>query len=677
MKIKSKNFQKVFLLLGILVLFSINTFSQILEPVKWTFDKNKISDDEYELIFTAKIDAGWHVYSQYIPDGGPIATSFNFDENKNIELIDSVSEPEPIKEYDKNYKMTLKFFAEKAVFKQKIKVLTKEKFDVTGYLEFMCCDDSRCLPPSEIDFTYKINENSPTIQKADDNQPVKKKKQDNTGTNLFQFFIFAFIGGIIAILTPCVFPMIPMTVSFFMHSSEKKSKAKKQALFFGLSIIVIYTFIGLIVSVTLGPSFINWLSTSWLPNIFFFLIFMIFAFSFFGAFEITLPSWMINKTDKKADKGGYAGAFFMAFTLVLVSFSCTVPIVGTILVEAAVGEVLKPVIGMLGFSLAFALPFSFFAFFPSKLGNLPKSGGWLNTVKVILGFIELALGMKFLMVADQTYHWGLLDREIYIAIWIAIFSVMGLYLLGKIKFSGDSEKKYLSVPRVIASILTFSFVVYLIPGMFGAPLKALSGYLPPMQTHDFNLNKIIRENVEQISFDNNKTDIYEKVKYDDFLELPHGLKGYFDYNQALGKAKEVNKPLFIDFTGHGCVNCREMEANVWSDPRVLKRLKNNFIIAALYVDDKTKLPEADWSKSKYDGKIKKTLGAKYADFQVVYFKSNSQPNYILLDNTAILDPDKIDNYILAKPRGYNLNTDEFVDFLDTAIVEFNKRHKIK
>lgn len=367
----------------------------------------------------------------------------------------------------------------------------------------------------------------------------------------------------------------------------------------------------------------------------------------------------------------------MAFTLVLVSFSCTVPIVGTILVEAAVGEVLKPVIGMLGFSLAFALPFSFFAFFPSKLGNLPKSGGWLNTVKVILGFIELALGMKFLMVADQTYHWGLLDREIYIAIWIAIFSVMGLYLLGKIKFSGDSEKKYLSVPRVIASILTFSFVVYLIPGMFGAPLKALSGYLPPMQTHDFNLNKIIRENVEQISFDNNKTDIYEKVKYDDFLELPHGLKGYFDYNQALGKAKEVNKPLFIDFTGHGCVNCREMEANVWSDPRVLKRLKNNFIIAALYVDDKTKLPEADWSKSKYDGKIKKTLGAKYADFQVVYFKSNSQPNYILLDNTAILDPDKIDNYILAKPRGYNLNTDEFVDFLDTAIVEFNKRHKIK
>ena len=677
MKIKSKNFQKIFLLLGILILFSINTFSQILEPVKWTFDKNKISDDEYELIFTAKIDAGWHVYSQYIPDGGPVATSFNFDENKNIELVDNVSEPEPIKEYDKNYKMTLKFFAEKAVFKQKIKVLTKEKFDVTGYLEFMCCDDSRCLPPSEIDFTYKINENSPTIQKADDNQPVKKKKQDNTGTNLFQFFIFAFIGGLIAILTPCVFPMIPMTVSFFMHSSEKKSKAKKQALFFGLSIIVIYTFIGLIVSVTLGPSFINWLSTSWLPNIFFFLIFMIFAFSFFGAFEITLPSWMINKTDKKADKGGYVGAFFMAFTLVLVSFSCTVPIVGTILVEAAVGEVLKPVIGMLGFSLAFALPFSFFAFFPSKLGNLPKSGGWLNTVKVILGFIELALGMKFLMVADQTYHWGLLDREIYIAIWIAIFSVMGLYLLGKIKFSGDSEKKYLSVPRVIASILTFSFVVYLIPGMFGAPLKALSGYLPPMQTHDFNLNKIIRENVEQISFDNNKTDIYEKVKYDDFLELPHGLKGYFDYNQALGKAKEVNKPLFIDFTGHGCVNCREMEANVWSDPRVLKRLKNNFIIAALYVDDKTKLPEADWSKSKYDGKIKKTLGAKYADFQVVYFKSNSQPNYILLDNTAILDPDKIDNYILAKPRGYNLNTDEFVDFLDTAIVEFNKRHKIK
>jgi thiol:disulfide interchange protein DsbD len=376
---------------------------------------------------------------------------------------------------------------------------------------------------------------------------------------------------------------------------------------------------------------------------------------------------MINKSDKQADKGGISGAFFMAFTLVLVSFSCTGPIVGAILVESAGGMVLKPIIGMFGFSLAFAIPFTLFAFFPAWLNGLPKSGGWLNSVKVVLGFIEIALGLKFLSIADQTYHWGILDREVYLAFWIVIFILMGFYLLGKLKFSHDSDLKFISVPRILLAIVTFTFVVYLIPGMIGAPLKAISGYLPPQQSHDFDLNDIIRKNVRAISYngnsENNKS-ICEEQKYKDFLHLPHGLNGYFDYEQGMRCAKELNKPVFIDFTGHGCVNCREMEANVWSDLQVLNRLSDDFVVIALYVDDKTRLPKSDWITSEYDGKVKKTVGKKFADFQISRFNVNAQPYYVLLDNNG---------EILVKPRAYDLDIEEFVEFLDSGIEEFKKR----
>jgi len=426
------------------------------------------------------------------------------------------------------------------------------------------------------------------------------------------------------------------------------------------------------VAVTLGPGFANWLSTHWLPNTIFFIIFLVFAFSFFGAFEIVLPSSWVNRSDRKADKGGFGGAFFMALTLVLVSFSCTGPIVGAILVESAGGMILKPVIGMFGFAMAFALPFTLFAFFPQWLSNLPKSSGWLNSVKVVLGFLELALGLKFLSIADQTYHWGILDREVYLAFWIVIFALMGFYLLGKLKFAHDSDVPHVTVPRLLLSIITFSFVVYLIPGMFGAPLKAISGYLPPMATHDFDLHKIIRDEVklanstqDAYGFKPGESTLCEKPKYSDFLELPHGLQGYFDYDQGMSCAKEQHKPVFIDFTGHGCVNCREMEANVWSDPRVLERLENDFVIIALYVDDKTKLPEEDWVKSTFDGKIKKTLGKKYADFQISRFGVNAQPYYVLLDNKGEM---------LTQPTARDLNPDHFVDFLDKGLAEYKKRN---
>ncbi|MEJ2594998.1 MAG: protein-disulfide reductase DsbD family protein [bacterium] len=790
--------------------------AQILEPVKWNFSQNKIAANEFELVFEASIDPTWHLYSQDIPMTPP-ATTFTFAENEKVELIGEVTEEsQVIEEYDPNFEMELKYFANEAVFKQKVKVLVTEKVTVSGFLEFMCCDDTRCLPPTEVDFSFdlvpegaetaaapptqgildpvkwtynsekvdggvdvfftaaidegfhlyslnvpedgplptefsfeendrikrvgEMEEITAAIEEYDDvfemninffeNEATFKQRfnissgddpadivgeiaymvcnefgcvalyedieltvdpetgkilertaeepadevgfdtADITGkkASMWGFFILSFLGGLAAILTPCVFPMIPMTVSFFMKEGDEKAKGRGQALLYGFSIIAIYTFIGSILAVIAGPDIANWLSTHWLPNILFFLIFIIFAASFFGWFEITMPHWMVNKSDQAADRGGFMGPIFMAMTLVLVSFSCTGPIVGTILVESAGGQVLKPIIGMFGFSLAFALPFTLFAFFPSLLSNLPKSGGWLNSVKVVLGFLELALGLKFLSVADQTYHWGILDREIYIAFWIVIFFLMGMYLLGKIKFAHDSDVPFLSVPRLTLAIITFTFVVYLLPGMFGAPLKALSGYLPPQQTHDFDLNAIIRDNVKLYSGSGGgggtaTAEICETPKYHDFLHLPHGLEGYFDFDQALNCAKEQNKPIFIDFTGHGCVNCREMEANVWSDPKVLKRLRDDYIVVALYVDDKTKLPEEEWVTSNYDGKVKKTVGKKYADLQIAKFGVNAQPFYVLMGHNG---------EVLAQPRAYDLDIDAFVKFLDNGVSNFQE-----
>lgn len=663
MNIKTKNtrlkYLASFLLFGLLL--SSNLFAQIHIPVKWKMTTNKINDTEVELIFKAEIEDTWHLYSQDIPMAPP-ATTFNFDSIVGYERIGEVSETESISEYDANFDMVLKYFANEATFVQKIKLLSTDQVEIKGYINYMSCDDTQCLPPADEDFSFVFNKTTETESVA------AVADETNTGDEgnetLVGFFFLAFLFGLAAILTPCVFPMIPMTVSFFMKDSENKAKGRTQAIIYGISIVAIYVFIGSVLAVVAGPGIANWLSTHWLPNILFFLVFMIFAASFFGMFEIIMPHWLVNKSTAQEDKGDFIGPIFMAFTLVLVSFSCTGPIVGTILVESAGGQILKPIIGMLGFSLAFALPFTLFAFFPQWLNKLPKSGGWLNSVKVVLGFLELALGLKFLSIADQTYHWGLLDREIYLALWIVIFTLMGIYLLGKIKFAHDSDVPFVSVPRLMLSIMTFAFVVYMIPGLWGAPLKALSGYLPPMHTQDFDINKSIRDNIKTASFSgvsNDRKELCETPKYHDFLHLPHGLEGYFDYEQALACAKEQNKPIFIDFTGHGCVNCREMEANVWADPKVLSRLRNDYIVTALYVDDKSKLPESEWITSDYDGKVKKTVGKKFADFQIARFNTNAQPFYVLLNP---------DGEMLMHPKAYDLNIDNFVKFLDDGMENF-------
>lgn len=657
-------------------LLGLNLSAQVVSPVKWSFDQKKISDKEIELKFNAVIDAGWHLYGTDLPDGGPVSTSIKFTtDSVNYQLSGSlISLATPIKQFDKIFNLELSYYANEAHFTRKVKILTDRPFTIKGSIEYQSCNDETCTM-DEVDFSFPVNET-----RASTSSPVVKTEAsitsapDNEHHSLIWFLFFSFLAGLAAILTPCVFPMIPMTVSFFMNSNKTKWEAKYQAIVYGASIILIYTLIGTVVAITLGADFANWLSTHWLPNVLFFVIFVFFAFSFFGAFEIILPSSWVNKSDDKVSKGGAGGAFFMALTLVLVSFSCTGPIVGAILVESAGGMILKPIIGMFGFSLAFALPFTLFALFPQWLNNLPKSGGWLNSVKVVLGFVELALGLKFLSIADQTYHWRILDREVYLAFWIVIFTLMGIYLLGKLKFKHDSEVKYLSTGRLMLSIVTFTFVIYLIPGMFGAPLKAISGYLPPMTTHDFDVHKIIRDEVKLVgsSGSNSNSQIFqgknlcEKPKYSEFLELPHGLEGYFDFEQGLACAKAQNKPIFIDFTGHGCVNCREMEANVWSDPRVLERLTRDFVIIALYVDDKTTMPESDWITSSYDKKLKKTIGKKYADFQISRFGVNAQPYYVILDH---------EQKMLIKPTARDLNPDHFIDFLDRGLAAFKNGKK--
>jgi len=716
MKIK-----KLLFAFSLLLLVNL-AFSQVVNHVTWKYSTKVVSDNEVTLVFKATIEKKWHLYG--INDElNPFVSTF--EKSDKYALKGKIKQlGHPHKAYDEMMAATREEFSGTATFEQTITVLSTEDFKVTGSLDYQACiDDGMCVMEAP-DFEFAIKgakkvgkvdvsttkvetEENPAeteteevveatdtatvvVSENDDHskknteitdvyeykdgkkQTIKlnvtdtdKSESDNSG--LFTLFWIAFIGGLLAIFTPCVFPMIPMTVSFFMHDGQSKAKARFEALVYSLSIILIYTVIGTIVAVAFGANFANWLSTHWIPNVAFFLIFVIFAASFFGMFEITMPSWMVNKSDQKADKGGVLGAFFMAFTLVLVSFSCTGPIVGGILVASAGGEILMPIVGMLGFSLAFALPFGIFAFFPSLLQGMPKSGGWLNSVKVVLGFIELALGLKFLSIADQTYHWGILDREVYIALWIVIFALMGLYLLGKIKFAHDSELKHLGVPRLIMVIITFSFVMYMIPGMFGAPLKVLSGYLPPQQTLDFDLERLGRENsANTIDKLGGESTLCFKPKYSEFLHLPHGLHGYYTYQEALACAKEQGKPIFVDFTGHGCVNCREMEASVWKTPGALKRLQENFVIFSVYVDDKTELPESEWVMSRVDGKMKKTLGKINADFQIFNFNENSQPVYAILDHEGNL---------MNGTTSYNKDVDVFVNFLDKGVEEFKKRNK--
>jgi thiol:disulfide interchange protein DsbD len=459
-----------------------------------------------------------------------------------------------------------------------------------------------------------------------------------------------------------------MTVSFFMNTGQSKAKGRLQALVFGLSIIFIYTFVGVLVSVLFGAEAIKSVSDHWLTNLIFFLLFATFAASFFGMFEIVLPSWLTNKSDKQADRGGFIGAFFMALTLVLVSFSCTAPFVGGILVEAATGQVLKPTIGMFGFSLAFAIVFTILALFPGWLGKMPKSGGWLNSVKVVLAFLILAIGMKYLLVPNVALGWDI-SREVFIGVWIVLFAMLGFYLLGKIRFSHDSPINHVSVPRLLLVIISFSFAVYLIPGLFGAPLKAVSGYLPTESSWD--LDEIIRESTSNIAVVGSTgsmaaANICDEPKFDDIFKLPHGLQGYFEYEQALACARELNKPLFVDIKGHACTNCKVMEKNVWSDPEVLKRLREEFVIVALYVDDKTKLPEEEWITSEFDGKVKKTIGRQNTDFQITRFGVNAQPYYVIMGHN---------DDVLVDPVAFEPDVDDYIEFLDGGIEAFGKNYR--
>lgn len=682
-----------FSLTGLLLLLHLSVFSQVFNPVQWKYSFSKSETkvgENVDLIFTAVVEEGWHLYaSDFDPNLGPIVLSFKFTPHASYKLIGKIKSIAPKKKYDDIFGGDYTYFEGKGVLKQTVKLLATDPV-IGGELTGQACtnSDGRCvqvqdefqfeglkviagtipnpeaLPNKQtlIKDTVKTSVAAkPVIPPMPDrglnkiNLKLKERGASQEASSLWDFILLAFAAGLLALVTPCVFPMVPMTVTFFTNTSATRGHAIRKAFIYGGSIVGIYGIIGLVISRFNGPEVANVLATHWAPNLLFFFIFLFFGLSFLGLFEITLPSSFVNKVDAQAEKGGIAGVFFMAFTIVLVSFSCTGPIVGNILVLAAGKEILKPVVGMLSYSLAFAIPFTLFAIFPNWLNKLPKSGGWLNVIKVSLGFIELALGLKFFSVADQVYHWNLLDREIYIAIWFVLFLLLGIYLLGKIRLPHDSETHVTTVPRLLLAIASFAFATYLLPGMFGAPLKALSGYLPPLSTHDFDVPGIIRENTPGAGRAQSDSSQCEEPRYADRLHLPHGLRGYFDYKQALKCAREKNIPLFIDFTGHGCVNCREMEANVWSDPAVLAILKKDYQVVALYVDDPKEVPLNEAYISPYDQKKKKTIGAQNADLQIRKYSNNAQPFYVLLDPYT--------EQPLAQPVGYEGSVVKFLDFL--------------
>lgn len=686
-----------------LALIALVAQAQILTPVKW---KIKLDDKggapEKEIVFTATADKGWHLYDMNLPEGGPVSTSFTFETLNGAELIGQpVPSVKPTTVYDEQFAMNLRWYPGTVSFIQKLKITDPAKFKVEGEVEFMTCNDETCLPPDQIPFSFDkksihvdptlaANSSTTEVDKEDataiqpDTQVVAEEASElNTpdpaaketpattspkasgsltdSPNLWSpvidqlksfgdatvsaadtswlFIFFAgFLGGLIALLTPCVWPMIPMTVSFFLKRTKDRKKAIRDAITYGLSIIVIYLVMGLLITGIFGASALNDLSTNAIFNILFFLLLVVFAVSFFGAFELVLPASWTSKLDSKADSTtGVLSIFFMSFTLVLVSFSCTGPIIGTLLVQAAsMGTAVGPAIGMFGFALALSIPFSVFAIFPNMLQSMPKSGGWLNSVKVVLGFLELALALKFLSVADLAYGWRLLDREAFIVLWIVIFSLLSVYLLGKIKFSHDSEVKYVSVPRLFMAIISFAFAIYMVPGLWGAPLKAISAFAPPLYTQDFNLYK----NEVHAAFD--------------------------DYESGMAYAKKVNKPVMIDFSGFGCVNCRKMEASVWTDPKVKQMLENDYVLITLMVDDKTKLPQPIEIQENGKTRKLKTIGDKWSYLQRSKFGSNAQPFYILLND---------EGQPLGPSYAFNEDVSKYIQFLQNGLKEFKKEQQ--
>ena len=665
----NKRFCTKTILLTLLLSFLAPALSA--QSVRWTARTEAGEDGNYEVKLEADIPTGYHMYDlgPYLEKGGP-----------NETVISWEGSPEPIgptesltashKAMDPVYGMIVGTYEKSASFSRKFRAAEGESLSVS--LEWQICRGNQCLSPGDTTIVLTLGAAAKAAEEAAPasarQESISEAKAAGTGgESIWALILEAILWGFAMLLTPCVFPMVPMTISFFMKGSENKRQGRFKAMMYGLFIVLLYTVpISVIILLTriiggdaVTADIFNWLATHWLPNLIFFIVFMVFAASFFGAFEITLPSSIVNKADSKSDKKGLAGIFFMALTLVLVSFSCTGPIVGTVLIKSTSGEFWAPMVTMLAFSLAFALPFTVLALFPSLLKNLPKSGGWLNSVKVVLGFIEVALGFKFLSTADQTYHWGLLDREVYLAIWIVCFTLLGFYLLGKLRFANDSKVEHLSVKRLALSIVVFSFVVYMIPGMWGAPLKALSGYLPPLETQDFILGQ--QGPATSAPTQSKPADLARK--YSDFLSLPHGMDGYFDIDEAKAAARAQNKPLFVDVTGHGCVNCREMEAKVLSDRRVLSTLGEDFVICALYADDKKTLDKRDWVTTE-SGKVLKTLGKVNSHYALKTWGVNSQPCYI------IIAPD---GQLLAGPRGYDLDVQAYLDFLSEGLRAYRNR----
>jgi len=676
--------------------------------------------DEITISFFVTPKPDWYTYANGFEEGGPKITEIIFKKNPSYQLIGKVESPGAETVQDPIFEMAIRKFKKRGEFKQKIKILSKD-FKIEGTIDYQTCSDKngQCIP-CEYDFSFSqiaikadaqtekkesedtkvLNTNKDSLVEAKTNTQItpvvdtgsKKPTQNGTETtknkpvtfegaqkeeeNLFLFVLGAFLAGLLALLTPCVYPMIPMTVTLFMKGDKPinpQASAEEQhqqqaanrrrgivkALIYGGSIIGIYGLLGLLASLAFGIEFNNDFSTHWVSNLLFFSIFIVFGLSFLGMFDIVLPNSLVNKMDRKADGGGYGAVFFMAFTLVLVSFSCTAPIAGSIIMLATQGEVIKPLVGMIAYAAAFAIPFTFFALFPTAMKSLPKSGGWLNTVKVFLGFLELALAFKFLSTADLAYHWGILNRDVFLSLWIAVFGAMAMYLFGKLQLPHDTKLDKISVPRAVMAIMTTAFTVYMIPGLWGADLKLLSGIIPPKTTQEFIIGQ---SNNQNNSADN--SDFPATIKYGDFLKLPHGLKGFFDYQEGLAYAKKVKKPIFLDFTGHGCANCRKMEEYVWVKPEILKILKNDYVIISLYTDDKTELPEKEWVTSKVDGKVKKSMGKINLHFEAERFNNIAQPYYAILDSEG--------NLLVSPPIGYEPDVKLFEKYLQAGIEAFKK-----
>ncbi len=679
----------VFLLLCLATTLGIN--AQQLDPAKRTFSVKETSPTEAELIMTVKLDNGWHMYSQHTDANGPLPTVFEFSPSSDYQLVGKVSEPKPHEEMDAMFGCIVKSFSGTVVFRQKIKRLSQKDFTVKGILSYQLCNDGSCIAPEDHDMVFKVKgateEAAPTVteetvssEEAENQESLEpteslekpatpetaetSESSEESHQSLLMIFLIALGGGILTMFTPCVFPMIPMTVNFFMRGAENKRKGRRQAWFFGFSIVFLFAVLGAILALILGPESLYVMGTHWIPNLIFFVIFFIFALSFFGLFEIKMPEKWVNSSDEQADKGGLLAPFFIALTTVLVSFSCTGPILGAALVGLTTSSTDRWVslVTMLGFGIGFAAPFTLLAMFPQFLKNM-KSGGWLNTVKVVFAFLELAFGLKFLQQADLYCGWGLLDREVYLALWIVIFALLGFYLLGKLRFKGDDPIEHLGTGRLMLAILDLAFVVYMIPGLWGAPLKGISGFMPPMETQDFNIEKIVYENagsgpvasVGKLPSDR---------KYTDQLHAPLGYETFFDLDEAKAYARQIGKPIFVDFTGKTCANCREMEHYVWPDTEVKRILNEDYVMVSLYCDANTiELPESEWVTND-KGRVIKSLGQKNLNYQKTVFNMNAQPYYVVID---------ADGNVLTKENyKYDRDVQKFVNWLNEGKQNFKK-----